>query len=156
MVIHIISVGHKVPGWVEIAVDDFVKRFPPELKINLIQIPLIKRGKNPDIKRIIRDESLKILDAIPVNSFPVALDVKGKKISTEGLSKNLNQWIEQGQDITIVIGGPDGLSQDLLNQVALKLSLSELTFPHTLVKVMLVEQLYRAWSILKNHPYHRA
>ena len=155
MIINIISVGHKVPNWVEIAVDDFIKRFPPELKINLIQIPLIKRGKNPDIKRIMRDEGLKIIATIPVRNSQVALDVKGKKVTPESLSLLLKQWVEQGQDVTIIIGGPDGLSEDVLSGVSLKLSLSDLTFPHTLVKVMLVEQLYRAWSILKNHPYHR-
>ena len=138
------------------AVDDFIKRFPPELKINLIQIPLIKRGKNPDIKRIMRDEGVKILSAIPAKNIQVALDVKGKKVTTEALSQLLKQWIEQSQDVAIVIGGPDGLSDDVLKEATLKLSLSDLTFPHTLVKVMLVEQLYRAWSILKNHPYHRA
>jgi 23S rRNA (pseudouridine1915-N3)-methyltransferase len=154
--INIISVGHKVPNWVEMAVDDFIKRFPPELKINLIQIPLIKRGKNPDIKRIMRDEGVKILAAIPAKNIQVALDVKGKKVTTEALSQLLKQWIEQSQDVAIVIGGPDGLSDDVLKEATLKLSLSDLTFPHTLVKVMLVEQLYRAWSILKKHPYHRA
>ena len=156
MVIHIISVGHKVPGWVEVAVDDFIKRFPPELKLNLIQIPLIKRGKNPDIKRIIRDEGQKILAAVPANSCLVALDVVGKKINTETLSQTLSNWIDQGQEVSLVIGGPDGLAEDVLKSASLKLSLSDLTFPHTLVKVMLIEQLYRAWSILKNHPYHRA
>ena len=156
MFIHIVSVGHKVPAWVETAVEDFKKRFPPELKINLIQIPLIKRGKNPDIKRIVRDEGAKIIAAIPAASVQVALDVKGKKVTTESLSKLLNNWIEQGQDVAIVIGGPDGMSQAVLNESSLTLSMSDLTFPHTLVKVMLIEQLYRAWSILKNHPYHRA
>lgn len=156
MIINIISVGHKVPDWVETAVEDLIKRFPPELKIKLIQIPLIKRGKNPDIKRIIRDEGVKILSVAPAKNISVALDVKGKKITTQGLSQLLNRWIEQSQDITLVIGGPDGLSQEVLDGVSMKLSLSDLTFPHTLVKVMIVEQLYRAWSILKNHPYHRA
>lgn len=156
MIIHIISVGHKVPGWVETAVEDFTKRFPPELKINLIPIPLIKRGKNPDIQRIIRDEGVKIISAIPSRSMPVALDVKGKKITTQDFSQLLKRWMENSQDMALIIGGPDGLSDDVLSNAALMLSLSNLTFPHTLVKVMLVEQLYRAWSILKNHPYHRA
>lgn len=156
MVIHIITVGHKVPNWVEIAVDDFKKRFPPELKINLIQIPLIKRGKNPDIKRIIRDEGIKILATMPAKSIQIALDINGRKVTTQSLSQLLNQWMEQGQDVALVIGGPDGLSQDVLDESELTLSLSDLTFPHTLVKVILVEQLYRAWSILRNHPYHRA
>jgi len=97
VVIHIVSVGHKMPGWVEEAVADFKKRFPPELKINLIQIPLIRRGKNPDIRRIVRDEGEKILAAIPANCFQIALDVNGKKVTTESLSQMLKNWIEQGQ-----------------------------------------------------------
>lgn len=156
MEIHIISVGHKVPDWVEIAVDSFIKRFPPELKLKLIQIPLIKRGKNPDIKRIVRDEGVKITAAIPSGCIVVALDVKGKKINTETLSQTLSNWLDSGQDVALIIGGPDGLADSVLHSALLKLSLSDLTFPHTLAKVMLVEQLYRAWSILKNHPYHRA
>jgi len=156
VVIHIVSVGHKMPDWVKAAVDDFVKRFPPDLKIKLIQIPLIRRGKNPDIKRIVRDEGDKIIAATPANNFVVALDVTGRAMTTEALSQKLKSWIELGQDITMIIGGPDGLSQSVLDTASMKLSLSNLTFPHTLAKIMLIEQLYRALSILKNHPYHRA
>ena len=137
------------------ASDDFSKRLPAEIKINSILLPLIKRGKNPDIPRIIRDESRKLLAAVPKDSLLVVLDVLGKPITTMKLSSLLESWMQQGQDVSIIIGGPDGLSDELLSAASLKLSLSALTFPHPLVRVILLEQIYRAWSILNNHPYHR-
>lgn len=145
-----------MPDWVESASQEYIKRLPPELKINNIQLPLIKRGKNPDFPRIIRDESRKLLEAVPENNLLIVLDVRGKQVSTEQLSSLLGDWMLQRQDIAIIIGGPDGVSRELLDQASLKISLSSLTFPHPLVKVVLVEQLYRSWSILNNHPYHRA
>jgi len=145
-----------MPDWVEVASNDYGKRLPAEIKINLILLPLIKRGKNPDIPRIIRDESRKILAAIPKGSLLVVLDVVGKSISTMKLSAILEGWLQQAQDVSIVIGGPDGVSDELLAEASLKLSLSALTFPHPLVRIILLEQIYRAWSILNNHPYHRA
>lgn len=129
---------------------------PPEIRLNIIEVPLIKRGKNPDIPRIVRDEGRKLLAAIPTSCSLVALDVKGTRVTTQKLSVVLDGWMQQGQDIALIIGGPDGISDELLQQAQMKLSLSDLTFPHTLVRIMLVEQLYRAWSILNNHPYHRA
>ncbi len=145
-----------MPAWVEQASEDFSKRLPAEIKINSILLPLIKIGKNPDIKRIVRDESRKLIAALPKNSLPVVLDVLGKPVTTSKFSSLLDSWLQQGQDISIIIGGPDGVSDELLSYAALKLSLSELTFPHPLVRVILIEQIYRAWSILNNHPYHRA
>lgn len=145
-----------MPAWVEQASQDYTKRLPTEIKINAILIPLIKRGKNPDIKRIVRDESRKLIAALPKDSLLVVLDVLGRSVTTEKLSKMLESWLQQGQDISIIIGGPDGVSDELLSQASLKLSLSALTFPHPLVRVILIEQIYRAWSIMNNHPYHRA
>ena len=145
-----------MPDWVEVASNDYGRRLPAEIQINSILLPLIKRGKNPDIPRIIRDESRKILAAVPKGSLLVVLDVVGKSISTMKLSAILEDWLQQAQDVSIVIGGPDGVSDELLTQASLKLSLSALTFPHPLVRVILLEQIYRAWSILNNHPYHRA
>ncbi len=145
-----------MPDWVDTASNDFLKRLPAEIKINAIFLPLIKRGKNPDIARIVRDESRKLLAAVPKDNLLVVLDVLGKSVSTVKLSSMLENWLQQGQDVSIVIGGPDGISDELLAQARVKLSLSELTFPHPLVRVILIEQIYRAWSILNNHPYHRA
>jgi len=154
--INLIAIGNKMPDWVNVAGNDFSKRLPAEIKINSILLPLIKRGKNPDIPRIIRDESRKLMAAIPKDSLLVVLDVLGKQVTTMKLSSMLDEWLQQGQDISIVIGGPDGVSDELLSKASLKISLSALTFPHPLVRVILLEQIYRAWSILNNHPYHRA
>lgn len=155
MHIHLVAAGHKMPAWVDLACADFLKRMPPELKLTQVLIPTIKRGKNADIQRIIRDESRLLLAAVPSNSQIVALDVRGKRVTTEKLSTILDNWMQQGQDIALIIGGPDGVSEELLQKAVLKISLSDLTFPHPLVRVIVVEQLYRAWSILNNHPYHR-
>lgn len=145
-----------MPDWVDVASNDFIKRLPAEIKINTILLPIIKRGKNPDIPRVIRDESRKLLAAVPKHSLLVVLDVLGKPVTTMKFSSLLESWMQQAQEVSIVIGGPDGMSDELLSQSSLKLSLSALTFPHPLVRVILLEQIYRAWSILNNHPYHRA
>lgn len=145
-----------MPGWVEQASQDYIKRLPPEIKINLILLPLMKRGKNPDIPRIIRDEGRKLLEAVPKDSLLLVLDVLGQSVTTEKLSAMLDTWLQDGRDVSIIIGGPDGVSRELLSRAAIRLSLSALTYPHTLVRVIMLEQIYRAWSILHNHPYHRA
>ncbi len=145
-----------MPAWVDAASDDFSKRLPAEIKINSISLPLIKRGKNPDIPRIIRDESRKLLAAVPKDSLLIVLDVLGKPVTTMSFSSMLDTWMQQGQDVSIIIGGPDGVSDELLSQARQKISLSALTFPHPLVRVILLEQIYRAWSVLNKHPYHRA
>jgi 23S rRNA (pseudouridine1915-N3)-methyltransferase len=154
--INLVAAGNKMPDWVELASNDFSRRLPAEIQFNSILLPLIKRGKNPDIPRIVRDESRKLIAAVPKDSLLVVLDVLGKPVTTMKLSSILESWMQQGQDISIVIGGPDGVSDELLSKASLKLSLSALTFPHTLVRVILLEQIYRAWSILNHHPYHRA
>ena len=156
MKIHLVAIGHKMPAWVEQACDDYIRRLPAELRIHSIQLPLIKRGKNPDISRIVRDESRKILAALPKDSLLVVLDVQGQSVTTMKFSGLLETWLQHGQDVSIVIGGPDGVSDELLSKARNRLSLSALTFPHPLVRVILLEQIYRAWSILNNHPYHRA
>ena len=156
MHIHLIAVGQKMPVWVEQACREYIKRLPRELQFDTIEVPIIRRGKNPDIERIVRDESRKVMASIPAGSFIIALEVAGKMISTEALAQNLDGWMQQAQDIAILIGGPDGLSEELLQQVDRSLSLSDMTFPHPLVRIIIIEQLYRAWSIISNHPYHRA
>ena len=133
-----------------------MRRMPAEIALTTRLLPLIKRGKNPDIARIVRDESRKLLAAVPQRAVMVVLDVLGQSLTTPKLAAVLDDWLQQGQDVALIIGGPDGVSAELLSQAKLKISLSALTFPHTLIRVMLVEQLYRAWSILNKHPYHRA
>ena len=156
MHIYLIAVGQKMPAWVNQACNDYQKRLPRELQLKTIEVPLIKRGKNADIQRIVRDESRKVMAAVPTGCGLAVMDVKGKKTSTEALAASLRSWMQQGQDMAFAIGGPDGFSQELLQSADYSLSLSDMTFPHPLVRVIIVEQLYRAWSIIHSHPYHRA
>lgn len=156
MHIHIIAVGQKMPAWVSTACDEYIKRLPREIDLQLREIPLGKRGKNPDINRAMQEECDAILSAMPSGAMLVALEVTGKKLTTEKLSSELDSWMHEGRDVCIAIGGPDGFSTDFLSRCDRKISLSDMTFPHPLVRVIIVEQLYRAWTILNNHPYHRA
>ncbi|MDH5766317.1 MAG: 23S rRNA (pseudouridine(1915)-N(3))-methyltransferase RlmH [Gammaproteobacteria bacterium] len=156
MKIHLLAVGQKMPSWVEQGYLEYAQRLPSEAKLELKEIAPGKRGKNADLKRIIQEEGQRIIANIPKNSYKVVLDVKGKPWSTEQLAEQLGQWMQSGQDICLMVGGPEGLSDECRMLGQEYWSLSSLTFPHPLVRVIVAEQLYRAWAILKNHPYHRA
>jgi 23S rRNA (pseudouridine1915-N3)-methyltransferase len=156
MNIHLIAVGEKMPRWVRDGYNDYAKRLPAECALRLIEIPAGKRGKNADASRIIRDESARMLAAIPKGAAVVALEVGGSSWSTEQLAQNLDGWMGGGRDLALLVGGPDGLGVAARKAADQRWSLSPLTLPHPLVRVVLAEQLYRAWSILRNHPYHRA
>ena len=155
MLIHLIAVGTRMPDWVEQGFTEYTKRMPPESKIKLVEISAGKRGKNSDIKRLTQQEGEKMLAAIPKGAKVVALDVLGKSCSTEQLAQNLKIWQGSGQDIALLIGGPEGLAKECLTLAEQKISLSNLTLPHPLVRVVIAEQLYRATTILKGHPYHK-
>jgi len=155
MLIHLIAVGTRMPAWVEDGFTEYAKRMPPESKLKLVEIAAGKRGKNSDIKRLTQQEGEKMLAAIPKGAKVVALDVLGKACSTEELAQELKGWQGSGQDIALLIGGPEGLAEECLKQAQQKISLSKLTLPHPLVRVVLAEQLYRATTILKGHPYHK-
>lgn len=155
MLIHLIAIGTRMPNWVEQGFNEYAKRMPHESKIKLIEITAGKRSKNSDVKRLTQQEGEKMLAAIPKNTKVVALDVLGKACSTEELAKELKAWQGSGQDVAILIGGPEGLADECLKQAQQKISLSKLTLPHPLVRVVLAEQLYRATTILKGHPYHK-
>ena len=137
------------------AYDEFAKRLPHECRLQLIEIPANKRTKNTDVQRVIKEEGERLLAAIPSNSLVYALDSAGQQWSTEKLAKQMEQWLVDGRDIALLIGGPDGLSEQCKLRADASLSLSKLTFPHPLVRIIIAEQIYRAWSILKGHPYHR-
>ena len=156
MKINLLAVGQKMPAWVEQGYKEYAHRMPTEVSLELKEIAPGKRGKNADIKRIIQEESQRIQQAIPKNNRIVVLDVKGKAWSTERLAERMGIWMQSGQDVSLLVGGPEGLSQDARELADEYWSLSALTFPHPLVRVILAEQLYRAWSVLRNHPYHRA
>ncbi|MCK4493418.1 MAG: 23S rRNA (pseudouridine(1915)-N(3))-methyltransferase RlmH [Methylococcales bacterium] len=155
MQIHLISVGKKMPNWIEQGYQDYSKRLPKECCLHLKAISAGKRTQKSDTQKIIREEGAKMLAAIPARSHIVTLDVIGKPWTTKELSQQLNKWLESGQNVALLIGGPEGLSDAVKEKSQQSWSLSNLTFPHPLVRVLVAEQLYRAWSLLQNHPYHR-
>lgn len=144
-----------MPRWCELACEEYAKRLQRSLKCTLIEIPTPTRHKPSDSLLCKEKEGRKILEKIHPQEIVIALDVLGENWSTPTLAKRISTWQQKGQDLTFVIGGPDGLSSDCLSKANQRWSLSALTFPHALVRVLLYEQLYRAMSILANHPYHR-
>jgi len=153
--IHLIAVGKKMPEWINNGYTEFSKRMPPELQINLIEITPSTRNKSTPIEKNIKEEGERIQSAIPTNTKLIILDEKGKDFSSIELSKKIEGWLSVGQDIALVVGGADGIDPDIKQQADEKWSLSSFTLPHALVRVVVAEQLYRAWSILQGHPYHR-
>ncbi len=150
------AVGQRMPHWVAEGWSEYARRMPPNLGLSLREINLEKRGKNADTRRLRAIESQALLAAMPARARVIALDVKGHGWSTGKLAKNLEQWLGDGRDVGFMIGGPDGISAEVLQQADNRWSLGPLTLPHPLVRVVLAEQLYRAWTITQNHPYHRA
>ena len=155
MRIQLITVGHKMPAWVTDVGNDYIKRFGSDIQWQIDEIPAPARGKNADIPRLMQKEAELIQQKCLKGSFIVALDVKGKEVSTEQLADQLGNWMGQGTSLTLIIGGADGIHPELLAKANAKISLSKLTFPHPLARVVLIEQIYRAYTILNNHPYHR-
>lgn len=153
--IRLLAIGQKMPAWVNTGVEEYTKRFRLFCPFELIELPAEKRTKNADTAKIITVESEKLLQATRPTHRVIALDVKGKAWSTEELSHQLKKWEEDGRPLDFLIGGPDGLSKSLLQKVEVSWSLSPLTLPHPLARILVVEQLYRALSLLNNHPYHR-
>ena len=155
MRIRLISVGQRMPQWVNDGVQEYRRRFPPEMPLDLVEIPLGRRGKNADIKRAMAREGEQMLAAVQPGDHVIALDVKGREFSTEQLAGKLEDWRMSGSDLALLVGGPDGLAPDCLEAARQRWSLSPLTLPHPLVRIIVAEQLYRAWTITANHPYHR-
>ncbi|WP_417529859.1 23S rRNA (pseudouridine(1915)-N(3))-methyltransferase RlmH [Marinobacter lipolyticus] len=156
MRLRLICVGQKMPDWVSQGYTDYARRMPPELPLELVEIPMAHRGKNPDIARLMQKESDSILSATGPRDRVVALEVGGRPWSTEKLASQLENWQQDGRDVSFLVGGPDGLADTCRQRADQLWSLSPLTLPHPLVRILLAEQLYRAWSITRNHPYHRA
>lgn len=150
------AVGQRMPAWVDAAWQDYARRFPPNLPLELKEIRTPSRGRNADVSALRESEGEQLLAAAPPGALLVALDGRGKPASTEALAERLEQWMGEGRDTVFLIGGPDGLSDKVRARADLCWSLGEATYPHALVRVIVAEQLYRAWSITQNHPYHRA
>lgn len=155
MILHLIAVGTRMPLWVTEGFKGYQKRLPNECKLNLISITPSKRTKHSKVAPLVEEEGKKIAAAIPKHSRVIALAEQGTLWNTKQLAEALQRWQLERQDMSLLIGGPDGLSKDCLNKAERCWSLSPLTLPHPLVRIIVAEQLYRAWSLLKHHPYHR-
>lgn len=155
MRITILSVGHRMPGWIREGFGEYTRRMPPEIRVELVELKPEERGAGMAAQRAVALEGARILAAVPEGGTLVALDEKGRSVSTQGLSVMLSGWMREGTHPVLAIGGADGLSNEVKERAQKLVSLSALTLPHGLVRVLLAEQLYRAWSILARHPYHR-
>lgn len=145
-----------MPGWVQDAYAGYSARLPRECALHLIEIPVAHRGKNADIARLKQAEGEKILKTIARDALVIALDEHGEALTSAVWSRELAGWMQSGRDVALLIGGPDGHAPEVLARAQRKWALSKLTLPHALVRVLVAEQLFRAASILSNHPYHRA
>jgi 23S rRNA (pseudouridine1915-N3)-methyltransferase len=145
-----------MPAWVTTGYTEYARRLPRECSLHLVEIPVSKRRKSLPASRAMQEEGQHMLAALPAGCLVIALDVAGKDWSTEVLAERLQDWMAGGRDVVLLVGGPDGLSPDCLAASDLSWSLSTLTYPHALVRIIVAEQLYRAWSINAGHPYHRS
>jgi 23S rRNA (pseudouridine1915-N3)-methyltransferase len=155
MQIQLIAIGTRMPAWVQEGFKEYARRLPRECALQLVEIPLGKRGKNADVQRAIAEEGEKMLAALPRDCRVIALEVEGRAWNTPQLAGELETWLGAGRDVALLVGGPDGLSEACRARADQAWSLSPLTLPHPLVRVLLAEQLYRAWTLYKGHPYHR-
>ncbi len=155
MEIHLIAIGERMPEWVEAGYGEYARRMPHECRLVLREIPAGKRTKGADLARLTRDEGARQLAAIPNGVRVVALDRTGKQMDTEELAAVLKARLAEGRDLALLVGGPEGLAPECLKRADEHWALSRLTLAHPLVRVVLAEQLYRAWSIISHLPYHR-
>jgi 23S rRNA (pseudouridine1915-N3)-methyltransferase len=155
MQIQLINVAQKLPAWVDAACDDYLKRLPREMTLKIVTVPLASRKTKQSAHKLQQRESALIMDKLTPGSLNLALDERGEQWSSSDWSQNLQRWMFEFPRINLIIGGPDGLSQQCLECCHHRVSMGRMTMPHALVKVVLLEQLYRAWTILQGHPYHR-
>lgn len=155
MRIQVVAIGTKMPAWVEAGSKEYLKRLPRDFSVEFKTLPLAQRGKNSSIRVAMEKEGEQMLAAIDPAHWVVALDPKGKAWTTEQTAEQVADWQMQGRPVSLLIGGPDGLSPACLKRADQLWSLSALTLPHPLVRVVLAEQLYRVWSLLNKHPYHK-
>ena len=151
----IAAVGHKMPSWIETGFQEYAKRMPAECKVILKEIKPVERSGSKTAETVMALERAKIEAVIPKNAMIIALDERGKDLTSVGLAQELEQWQQNGRDVVFVIGGADGLDAQFKAKADALMRISSLTLPHGMVRVLLAEQLYRAYSITQNHPYHR-
>ena len=155
MKLQLVAVGTKMPDWVQTGFLEYLRRFPKDMPMELTEVQAGKRGKNADIKRILEKEGEMMLAATGKGNRIVTLDIPGQPWETPHLATQLERWKLDGRDVSLLIGGPEGLAPACKAAAEQSWSLSALTLPHPLVRVLVAESLYRAWSITTNHPYHR-
>ncbi len=155
MRIHVIAIGNRMPAWVDTAFAEYAKRMPAHYRLRLHEVPARKRTKGVDIERLLKDECARIQAATPKGCHVIALERTGRELNTAELAMALQSWLDQRQDVALWIGGPEGLAAACVATSHEQWSLSRLTLAHSLVRVLVAEQLYRAWSIIEGHPYHR-
>jgi len=153
--LHVLVVGDRPPRWVDDACAGYLQRFPPHCPLYVKTVPMPRRGKNPDIARLRQKEYQALSACIPEGAHVVALDEHGKSVTTEQVASRLDHWMHHLKDVGFLIGGPDGLDPSALREAPEKWSLSPLTLPHLLARVVIIEQIYRALTVLADHPYHR-
>ncbi|WP_148253808.1 23S rRNA (pseudouridine(1915)-N(3))-methyltransferase RlmH [Aidingimonas lacisalsi] len=155
MKVKMLAVGSRMPDWVERGVEEYRKRLPRDFALEVHEIAPGARGKRPDVRRAMALEAERIRERLRGNEMCVALEVAGQSWSTERLAKEADGWRHEGRDVALLIGGPDGLDSELSSRTEQRWSLSPLTLPHPLVRLVVAEQVYRAWTLLVGHPYHR-
>lgn len=155
MKFRLLAVGTRMPGWVTQGFEEYNRRLPADFALHLQEIPLSRRTKNTSPEVAVRKESEVLLGHIQSGDYVIALDVEGRQFSTSKFARRLESLRVQGRDVALLLGGPDGLGAGCLERADERWSLSPLTLPHPLVRIVLSEQFYRAWSLLQNHPYHR-
>ena len=155
MIIRLLAAGTRPPGWISEGYNEYAKRIRGGCRLELVEIPVEKRSKSSSTARILQKEGARMLNAIPQGAYAVALDLTGQAWSTSALAAQIEKWQASFSQVCLMIGGPDGLSEACVERANQKWSLSNMTFPHMLVRVLVAEQLYRAWSFSKGHPYHR-
>ncbi len=155
MKLKIIFVGQSFPSWIQEGLQEYQKRIPKNYHFELISIPLQHRPKSDDYKRLMEQEGERMLQYIPSDALCIALDIQGSLVSTDFLCKQLADWQMDARTVCFCIGGPEGLAENCSARANLRWSLSRMTFPHPFVPLILTEQLYRAYTILIDHPYHK-
>ena len=151
----LVAVGTRMPPWVEAGFNDFAKRMPRELPVQLVEVKAEPRTTGKTVEAMMAAEAARIEAALPPRCRRLILDERGEDLTTRALARRLEHWQAEGDDVALIVGGPDGLDPTLKSTAHETMRLSSLTLPHALVRVMLAEALYRAWSLSKNHPYHR-
>jgi 23S rRNA (pseudouridine1915-N3)-methyltransferase len=154
--INLVSVGTRMPAWVEQGMQEYSKRLPAEFNFTCIEVPLGRRTKGGDSQQAMRKEAEALLAKVGARDHVIALDVQGKVLSTEAMAERVSSIRDEGLNISFLVGGPDGLASDCLARANERWSLSALTMPHPLIRIVMAEQIYRIWSLISGHPYHRA